>query len=103
MLGCRYDQFTTSCLFTMHCACTCMHRDAKLCVLEWDSLRHELRTTSMHYFEGDPGLREGKKVGEGTNLSALLLLLLVLSYGGERKVETGACRAVVASTVCVCV
>ncbi|KAF5843827.1 hypothetical protein DUNSADRAFT_5064 [Dunaliella salina] len=37
-------------------------RDAKLCVLEWDTSRHGLRTTSMHYFEGDPALRDGRKV-----------------------------------------
>eukprot|EP00200_Dunaliella_tertiolecta_P007602 CAMPEP_0202380718 /NCGR_PEP_ID=MMETSP1127-20130417/30588_1 /ASSEMBLY_ACC=CAM_ASM_000462 /TAXON_ID=3047 /ORGANISM="Dunaliella tertiolecta, Strain CCMP1320" /LENGTH=233 /DNA_ID=CAMNT_0048979471 /DNA_START=52 /DNA_END=750 /DNA_ORIENTATION=+ len=37
-------------------------RDAKLCVLEWDTSSHDLRTTSMHFFEGDPALRDGRKV-----------------------------------------
>ena len=42
----------------------CVRRDAKLSVLEWDSSCHDVRTTSMHYFEGDPTLCEGRKASE---------------------------------------
>ena len=31
-------------------------RDAKLAVLEWDAGSSALRPSSLHYFEGDPGL-----------------------------------------------
>jgi len=39
-------------------------------VLEWDSLSHEPRTSSLHFFEGDPALREGRKVGVGGRAQA---------------------------------
>lgn len=32
-------------------------REAKLSVLEWDPSSHALRTSSMHYFEGEPSMR----------------------------------------------
>ncbi len=37
-------------------------RDAKLAVLEWDAERGALRPSSLHYFEGDPGLRAQRTV-----------------------------------------
>lgn len=57
----------------MHCTCTLrswgvgrsaggVYRDAKLAVLEWDEERDTLRSSSLHYFEGDAGLRAGHTV-----------------------------------------
>jgi hypothetical protein len=34
--------------------------DAKLSVLHWDAARHELAHSSLHYFEGDASLRQGR-------------------------------------------
>lgn len=43
---------------TAHHAC----RDAKVSVLHWDAHRHELAPSSLHYFEGDASLKEGRTV-----------------------------------------
>lgn len=37
-------------------------RDAKLSVLQWDKGSHCLRTSSMHSFEREAGIREGRQV-----------------------------------------
>ncbi len=39
----------------------CARRDAKLAVLEWDGAADRLRTSSLHYFEGDAALAGGRK------------------------------------------
>jgi len=39
-----------------------IRRDAKLVVLEWDNDRERLRSSSLHYFEGDAALRGGRTV-----------------------------------------
>lgn len=38
------------------------HRDAKLSVLAWDAARATLVATSLHYFEGDPALKAGRRL-----------------------------------------
>ena len=35
-------------------------RDAKLAVLEWDDGQDRFVTSSLHFFEGDAGLRVGR-------------------------------------------
>ncbi|MEW5299110.1 MAG: hypothetical protein WDW36_002156 [Sanguina aurantia] len=35
-------------------------RDAKLSVIDWDPIHHTIRTTSLHSFEGDPALTQGR-------------------------------------------
>ena len=37
-------------------------RDAKLSVLHWDAGRGELAPSSLHYFEGDASLKQGREV-----------------------------------------
>lgn len=39
-----------------------LHRDAKLSVLAWDAARAALVVTSLHYFEGDPALKVGRRL-----------------------------------------
>ena len=50
---------------------TVSYRDAKLSVLDWDDNTHNIHTSSLHYFEGDPSIRLGRTVfPHGPNVTA---------------------------------